>query len=103
MNPNAIVLTPEQLAALKAEIVEEVRREVSTKHSPYALTSEIKQLTYPIFGQDYQIVTAISTIARKTFNVRHQTFFHGDRLNTATNMVKELVGVIEKYRKGGNE
>lgn len=100
MNPNAIVLTPEQFATLKAEIIKEVRKEQqesTTTTSRYALTTEIRKLTHPLFGSDYQVQNAISAIARKTFNIRHQTFFYGEALEQATAMIKEIIAVIEKY------
>lgn len=99
MNPNAIVLTPEQLEALKAEIIAEVRKEhLPARTSRYELMNEIRKNVTPILGDDYQIHSAFSTIARKTFGVRHQTFFYGKSLDQATEMIKELVAVIEKYR-----
>ncbi|WP_055108941.1 hypothetical protein [Paenibacillus ihumii] len=106
MNPNAIVLTPEQLEALKAEIIEEVRKQqLPLKASRYELMNEIRRHVSPILGDDYRIHSAFSTIARKTFDLRHQTFFYGESLDQATEMIKELVAVIEKFRsrnrKGG--
>lgn len=63
MNPNAIVMTPEQLAVLKAEIIEEVRRESMTEPgSRYTVGNEIKKLTFPLFGSDYQVQSAIPAL-----------------------------------------
>lgn len=105
MGPNAIVLSPEQFAALKSGIIAEVRREMKSNISngggiKFPLTTEIKKLIVPIFGNDYQLQMNFSAIARKTFDVRHQTFFTGEVLEKAIRMTGELVTIVKKYKEG---
>lgn len=103
MEVNAIIMTPEMLSALKDEIIAEVRKEQGTQQtSRYELSTAIRKETQPIFGNDNQLQNAFSTIARKTFGIRHQTFFYGESLDKATQMIKELAAVVQKYRKDDN-
>lgn len=101
MEPNAFVVTPQQWAEMKAEMKEEILRDMKNQQQPsgsrYALTAEIKALIHPIFGDDSKVQNAYSTIARTVFDVRHQTFFYGERLTQATEMLTEITEVIKRY------
>ncbi|WP_424766278.1 hypothetical protein [Paenibacillus sp. sgz302251] len=106
MNPTAFVITAEQLAQLKAEIIDEVRRGAANEspklvqqtESRFPVMDAIRELTDPLFGCDSPVQPAISSIIRKTLDVKLQSLFFGERQKMAIEMVKELVAVIEKYR-----
>lgn len=118
MNPNAIVLTPEQFEQLKESLTNSVRtdlmQEFSQKQSPYVrrlytpewigiredLERKLRSDYNDGCGQWYQNQQGIYAAFKLAFRKERVTDFHHIEENRLTNFYSELMNLIDKYREG---
>lgn len=99
MNPNAIVMTPEQLEVLKAGLLEELRKERSQVTFSSAW-EEIKQKVDSEFNvrSSYQMTQGLSAVLRNTLEIRGIKDLRGDMADQAVKLTFEYIDALKALK-----
>lgn len=106
MEPNAIVLSPEQYEELKLSLKNELRGELQQEltQGPAYYYSVIRDLVFKRFARtdkgnavNYEVARAFSAMVRDGFGVDHVYHLTPAQGEAAIKMTQEIIEVVDKY------